>query len=232
MAERVHVVTGATSGIGHALAERLRDRGDRLVLVARSEDRAEELTREFPGSATIVADLADPEAVQGALAAADLPDRIDSLVHVAGAVELATVEDLELGDWQRQLDVNLTAPMLLTQGLLPQLRAGGGTVVFVNSTSGIAANPTWSAYNASKFGLRGFADALRGEESGHGVRVTSVFPSRTATPMQEKVHEQEGKEYDAADWMQPETVADMIVHVLDLPADGTVPEVVLRTGPH
>ncbi len=166
-----------------------------------------------------------------ALAGAELPDRIDSLVHVAGAVELATVEDLELGDWQRQLDVNLTAPMLLTRALLPQLRAGRGTVVFVNSTSGIAANPTWSAYNASKFGLRGFADALRGEEAGHGVRVTSVFPSRTATPMQEKVHEQEGKEYDAAEWIQPATVADAIVHVLDLGRDATIPEVTVRPGP-
>ncbi|MGH3360886.1 MAG: SDR family NAD(P)-dependent oxidoreductase, partial [Nocardioides sp.] len=106
-----------------------------------------------------------------------------------------------------------------------------GTVVFVNSTSGIKANPTWSAYNASKFGLRGFADALREEEAEHGVRVTSVFPSRTATSMQEKVHEAEGKEYDAAAWMQPETVADAILHVLDLPRDATMPELVLRTGP-
>ncbi len=64
MAERTHVVTGATSGIGHALAGRLHGRGDRLVLVARSADRAEELAGEFRGSATIVADLADPEAVR------------------------------------------------------------------------------------------------------------------------------------------------------------------------
>ena len=231
MAERTHVLTGATSGIGHALARRLHERGDRLVLVARSEDRAEKLRGEFAGCASVVADLADPAGVQAALAGAELPGHVDSLVHVAGAVELSTVEDLELGAWQRQLDVNLTAPMLLTRALLPQLRAGRGTVVFVNSTSGIAANPRWSAYNASKFGLRGFADALRGEEAEHGVRVTSVFPSRTATPMQEKVHAQEGKEYDASDWIQPATVADAIVHVLDLTRDATIPEVTVRPGP-
>lgn len=228
---RTHVVTGAGSGIGAALTGRLHDRGDRLVLVVRSEDRAADLVREFPGATPFVADLADPAAVESALADGALGDRIESLVHVAGAVELATVADLNLADWQRHLDVNLTAPMLLTRALLPQLRAGRGTVVFVNSTSGIKANPTWSAYNASKFGLRGLADALREEEAEHGVRVTSVFPSRTATPMQERVHEQEGKQYDASEWIRPGTVADAILHVLDLPTDATIPELTLRPGP-
>ena len=66
------------------------------------------------------------------------------------------------------------------------------------------------------------------EEAEPGVRVTTVFPGRTATPMQEKVHEQEGKDYDAAAWIHPETVADAILHVLDLPRDATIPEVTIR----
>jgi short-subunit dehydrogenase len=103
-------------------------------------------------------------------------------------------------------------------------------VVFVNSTSGLRANPAWSAYAASKFGLRGFADALRAEEAENGVRVTSVFPSRTATPMQEKVHDQEGKDYDASEWITPETVADAIVHVLDVPPEATIPELVVKVA--
>ena len=103
--------------------------------------------------------------------------------------------------------MNLTSAALLTRAALPALRVTGGTVVFVNSGQGLNASPGWSAYAVSKFGLRAFADALRAEEAEHGVRVTTVFPGRTATPMQEKVHEQEGKEYDAADWSAPETVA-------------------------
>jgi short-subunit dehydrogenase len=103
-------------------------------------------------------------------------------------------------------------------------------VLFVNSTSGLRANPTWAAYAASKFGLRGLADALRAEEAEHGVRVTSVFPSRTATPMQEKVHAQEGKDYDPAEWITPDTVADAILHVLDLPPEATIPELVVRVA--
>jgi len=209
---RTHLVTGAASGIGLELAERLADRGDRVV----------RLTRE-------VLDLEDPVAVvRWATGFASDLDRLDSVLHVAGTVDLATVADLDLAVWRRHLDVNLTAPAALTGPLLPALRAAGGTVVFVNSSAGLVANATWSAYAASKFGLRALADSLRAEEAGNGVRVTTVFPSRTATPMQEKVHEQEGRTYDASRWLQTGTVADSILHVLDLPPEATIPELVIR----
>ena len=226
-----HLITGAGSGIGAALARILHERGDDLLLVARSDERAAELRQEFAGAETVVADLEDSAALERALAADSLPARLDSLVHAAGDVDLQPVADLDLGSWQRQLAVNLTAAALLARATLPALRAAGGTVVLVNSGAGLAAHPEWSAYAASKFGLRALADSLRGEEAGNGVRVTSVFPGRTATPMQEKVHEQEGKAYDAGDWSTPETVAASILHVLDLPADSVVPELVVRPRP-
>ena len=226
-----HLITGAGSGIGAALARILHERGDDLLLVARSDERAAELRQEFAGAETVVADLEDSAALERALAADSLPARLDSLVHAAGYVDLQPVADLDLGSWQRQLAVNLTAAALLARATLPALRAAGGTVVLVNSGAGLAAHPEWSAYAASKFGLRALADSLRGEEAGNGVRVTSVFPGRTATPMQEKVHEQEGKAYDAGDWSTPETVAASILHVLDLPADSVVPELVVRPRP-
>jgi len=225
-----HLITGAGSGIGEAVARTLRDRGDRLLLLSRSEERAAQLAEEFPDADTVVADLADPAGLEQVLTRAELPDRLDSLLHVAGAVELSAVAALPVGQLREQLDVNLVAPAVLTRACLPALRRAQGTVVFVKSTSGLRANPAWSAYAASKFGLRGFADALRAEEAEHGVRVTSVFPSRTATPMQEKVHGQEGKDYDASDWITPETVADAIVHVLDVPPEATIPELVVKVA--
>jgi short-subunit dehydrogenase len=225
-----HLITGAGSGIGEAAARSLRDRGDRLLLLSRSEERAAQLAVDFPDADTIIADLADPAGLEQVLTRAKLPDRLDSLLHVAGAVELSAVAALPVGQLREQLDVNLVAPAVLTRACLPALRRAQGTVVFVNSTSGLRANPAWSAYAASKFGLRGFADALRAEEAEHGVRVTSVFPSRTATPMQEKVHDQEGKDYDASDWITPETVADAIVHVLDVPPEATIPELVVKVA--
>lgn len=225
-----HLVTGAGSGIGASVARRLHERGDQLLLLARSKERAAELARDYDGAATLVADLSDPDGLERLLAGADLPDQLDSVLHVAGAVELSRVADLPVGQLRQQLDVNLVAPTVLTRACLPALRRARGTVLFVNSTSGLRANPTWAAYAASKFGLRGLADALRAEEAEHGVRVTSVFPSRTATPMQEKVHAQEGKDYDPSEWITPDTVADAIIHVLDLPPEATIPELVVRVA--
>jgi short-subunit dehydrogenase len=223
-----HLITGAGSGIGAAVARELHARGDELVLLARSEPRAHELRQQYDGARVVVADLADPAHLEQALAAASLPPRLDSLLHIAGAVDLNPVSDLPLAEIREQLDVNLVAPMVLTRACLPSLRAARGLVLVVNSAAGLTANATWSAYAASKFGARGFADSLRAEELEHGVRVTSVFPSRTATPMQEKVHEQEGKVYDRKLWIQPETVASSILHVLDLPRDATIPELTIR----
>ena len=221
-----HVLTGAGSGIGLALAHRLADRGDDLVLVARSRARADELGRTFPRAQLLVADLTDPGTLNGLGRQVD--GEVDTVLHVAGVVDLGRVDRLRLAEWEEQIAVNLTAPAVLTRELLPHVRASHGTIVFVNSSAGLTASAEWSAYAASKFGLRAFADALRAEEVEHGVRVSTVYPSRTATPMQEKVHEQEGRTYDAARWISADTVVDTIVHVVDLPADATIPDVTVR----
>ena len=227
----VHLVTGAGAGIGAAVARALADRGDELVLLARSDSRAAELREEHAGARTVVADLADPLGLSAALADQDLPDRLDSLVHVAGFVELGSVEETPVDVWRRTTDVNLLAPAELTRILLPALRAARGQVVFVNSGSGLRANPDWSAYAASKHGLKALADALRAEEAGAGVRVTTVYPGRTATGMQAKVHEQEGKAYDPSAWIAPESVATAVLTALDLPRDAEMTDVTVRPGP-
>jgi NADP-dependent 3-hydroxy acid dehydrogenase YdfG len=220
-----HLVTGAGSGIGAAVARALHERGDELWLLGRSEDRAAELVGAFPGAHAVVGDLADPASL---VDVTGLPDRLDTLLHIAGVVDLAPVAELDPEQLRAQVDVNLIAPMLLTRACLPALRAAKGLVLVANSSAGLTASPTWSAYAASKFGVRAFADALRAEEQDHEVRVTTVYPSRTATPMQEKVHAQEGKVYDERCWIRPDTVAATILHVIDLPPDATIPEVTIR----
>jgi len=223
-APRKVLLTGAGSGIGQEVTARLRDRGDELWLVARSAERATDLAEAFGSEVhVLVADLADPASLTGVLG---WPEELDALVHAAGAVELGPIAQLSADEWQSQLTVNLVAPALLTRVLLPALRAARGTVVFVNSGAGLRAQPDWAAYAASKHGLRALADSLRAEEG--DLRVTSVFPGRTATPMQEKVHAQEGAEYDAERWIQVGTVADVVLGVLDLPRDAEMPEVTLR----
>ncbi|GAB3611148.1 SDR family oxidoreductase [Humibacter ginsengiterrae] len=224
-----HLITGASSGIGAALAKALHERGDDLVLLARNAERAEQLVAGFPGATALVGDLEHPESLQASVGER-MPATLDSLLHVAGVVDLGPVSELPAQVWRRTLDVNLAAPAELTRLALPALRAAHGRAVFVNSGAGLNASPDWSAYAASKFGLRALADALRAEERANGVRVTSVYPGRTATPMQQKVHEQEGAEYDDADWIRPESVVTAVLTALDLPRDADLTDVRVRPG--
>jgi len=224
----VHLITGAGSGIGAALARRLLDRGDQIVLLARDAGRAREIASSFPGASTIVGDLAQPGRLSWALSKQALPERIDSLVHAAGVVDLGPVADLPATLWERQLAVNLVGPAELTRLLLPLLRMSKGRVVFVNSGAGLHAHADWSAYAASKHGLKALADSLRAEEAEHGVRVTSIYPGRTATPMQERVHHQEGREYDPSRFIAPDSVATTILTALDLPDDAALTDLTVR----
>ena len=225
-----HLITGAGSGIGEAVAERLAERGDELWLLARDAGRAAQLRERFPGSRTLVGDLAEPTRLSWAFGHQSLPARLDSLLHIAGVVELGTVADTPVSTWQQQLNVNAVSPAELTRLLLPALRAARGQIVFVNSGAGLRVSPEWGAYAASKFAVRAIADAVRAEERENGVRVTTVYPGRTATPMQQKVHQQEGAEYDASQWIDPASVATTILTALDLPRDAELTELTVRPG--
>jgi NADP-dependent 3-hydroxy acid dehydrogenase YdfG len=224
----IHLVTGAGSGIGAAVAGRLLERGDELWLLARDAGRARQLADRFPGAQTLVGDLGEPSRLSWALGLQSAPDRLDSLLHIAGMVELGPVGDLTPKIWQETLAVNLIGPAELTRLMLPQLRLSQGHVVMVNSTAGLTADAEWSAYGASKHGLKALADSLRAEERGNGVRVTTVYPGRTATPMQQKVHQQEGRPYDAARFMDPGSVATALLNALDLPRDAEITDLRVR----
>jgi NADP-dependent 3-hydroxy acid dehydrogenase YdfG len=225
-----HVITGAGSGIGAAVAAKLAERGEELWLLARDARRAAELRERFPGAQTLVGDLAQPERLSWALGHQPQPERIDSLLHVAGMVELGLIGDMGVKVWQETLAVNLLAPAELTRLLLPTVRMSRGHVVFVNSGAGLRAGAEWGVYAASKFGLKALADSLREEEHANGVRVTTVYPGRTATPMQVKVHAQEGRAYDADAWIAPESVATAVLTAIDLPRDAEITDVTVRPG--
>lgn len=229
-----HLITGAGSGIGEAVARRLLTRGDEVWLLARDAGRARQLADRFAGLGgqprTLVGDLAQPARLSWALGHQSLPGELDSLLHVAGVVDLGTVDELTPKVWDATLAVNLVAPAELTRLLLPQVRLARGHVLFVNSGAGLNAHPQWSAYAASKHGLKALADSLRGEEASAGVRVSSVYPGRTATAMQEKVHQQEGRSYDPSAWMTAEAVATTVLTALDLPRGAQVTDLSVRPG--
>ncbi|MBB5154410.1 SDR family oxidoreductase [Saccharopolyspora phatthalungensis] len=225
MPERpIALVTGASRGIGAAVARSLSDTHD-LLLGGRDTAALQELVNELPGAKPWPVELTDHDAVAGAVA--DI-QRLNVVVHSAGLIELASVADASSDSWRRTFELNLFAVTELTRLLLPALRAANGHVVLVNSGAGLSAKPNWGSYAASKFALRAFADVLRAEEAANGVRVTSVFPGRTATDMQRNVRNQEGGAFEPDDYLRPESVAGSIVSAVRASADAHLTEIVIR----
>lgn len=229
----VAVVTGASSGIGEAIAIQLAREGTRLLLVGRSAEKLDlvaERARDLSPSVEIfVADLAEDDQVQA------LADRavaafggVDILVHSIGLF-LGGPFESPVDVLDRQYRINARVPYLLTQKLLPSLIARQGQVAFINSSAGHhAARSGWVAYSASKHALRAIADGLRDEVNKKGVRVLSVFPGRTATPMQEEVHRYEGRDYDPERFLQPRDVAAAVLNALALPRTAEVTDLQIR----
>jgi NADP-dependent 3-hydroxy acid dehydrogenase YdfG len=227
------VITGATGGVGTAMAARLIALGADLFLTARSTHDLARLVRESGWNSKSVrcapADLAvEAQVCEFAKRVADELPRVDILLHAAGVISLGDVARSPLSDFDRQYQINLRAPYQLTQALLPQLLGAGGQVVFINSSAGINPRPGVAQYAATKHALRAVANSLRDEVTGRNVRVLSVFLGRMASRMQEAVHQHEGRPYSPTTLLQPEDVASMIVAALQLPRTAEVTDLHIR----
>jgi short-subunit dehydrogenase len=170
---RTVLITGATGGLGHAIARRLAAAGARIVLSGRRADVLEQLAGEI-GAEVAPTDLSDPAAVRALAAAHTGIDILVANAGVPGSGRLHTYTDEQI---ERALHVNLHAPIILTHALAPHMvDRGSGHIVFMSSLSGKTATAGSSLYNATKFGLRGFAGAMRAELHGTGVGVSTIFP--------------------------------------------------------
>ena len=167
------LLTGATGGLGHAIARSLAQRGGRLVLTGRRAEVLEPLAAEL-GARALAVDLADASEVQRLLEGAG---ELDILVANAALPASGTLDSYTVEEIDRALAVNVRAPIVLAHGLIGSMVArGGGHLLFMSSLAGKAATPRTALYNASKYALRGFAAALRADLRESRVGVSAVFP--------------------------------------------------------
>ena len=234
LSARRAVVTGASRGIGRAIALSLAGAGAGVCLVARGVAELEEAANAAleAGAALALAyayDIGHPES-PAAIAERLRGDRFtpDVLVHSAGVHHRGDMSEARVEHMDDHLRLNVRAPYALTQALLPELLAGRGEVIFVNSSQGLAVRAEVGQYAASKHALRALADALREEVNPHGVRVLSVFPGRTATPGQRAILEAEGRDWRPERLIQPEDVAAVVLTAVTLPRTAEVTEIRLR----
>ncbi|HWX96942.1 MAG TPA: SDR family NAD(P)-dependent oxidoreductase [Solirubrobacteraceae bacterium] len=167
------LITGATGGLGQAIARRLSALGATLVLTGRRVDVLESLAADL-GARGLVADLSLADEVDRVAAESG---EVDILIANAGLPASGTLDSFSLEEIDRALDVNLRAPIVLARELAPRMvTRRRGHLLFMSSLAGKAATPRASLYNATKFGLRGFAGALRSDLRGTGVGVSAIFP--------------------------------------------------------
>jgi short-subunit dehydrogenase len=230
---QVAVITGASSGIGKAIALGLAAQGVTLCLAGRKLESLQSVADAAKGKAPRTycyqADLSIDGDVQTLIAniKRDIKS-VDLLVHSAGVIGMGPLETSTAEQLDSHYQTNVRAPYVLTQGLLSLLKASHGQILFVNSSVGITARANVGQYAASKHALKAVADSLREEVNPAGVRVLSLFLGRTASPMQAAVYAAEHKPYNPALLMQPEDVAAMAIHALTLPRSVEVTEISMR----
>lgn len=218
----VAIVTGAAGGIGFEVVSLLAATHD-VYATSRSEAGIERLSA-IEHVTPCFLDLQDAAAVEAFGANLCARHRqIDALLHVAAIATKQTVEESDADLWQTTFATNVFAPALLTRSLLPALRAADATVAFVNSGAGQLPVPNHAVYAASKHALRGFADTLRLEEP--AIRVATIFPGPTKTPMMGRLRGEAGPSTESA---EPHSVAQAILWAVLAPADVQITNIDVR----
>lgn len=217
-----YLVTGASSGIGRAVAERLLAEGCEVVGVSR---RASQAVIRQPAFTAIDFDLADIYAIKGLVA--DLgtsQGAFDGAVLCAGQGLFSPLESLSLKQIEQHIQINLTSQIALAKALIPGMKTvGQGKLVFIGSEAALQGAKQGTAYCAAKFGLRGFTQALRAECSAAGMQVSLINPGMVDTPFFDDLHFRPAKGEENA--ISAETVADCVTWVLSAPSNTQIDEV-------
>lgn len=223
------MVTGATGGIGRAVARRLADAGAALFLVARTRDRLERVAAEV-GATAVSGDAGDPVDVEVVRDRVLADGGVWGLVNAAGTFDLAPVAETDPAMLERMIHGNLRAPFLMTRALLPgMLERGAGHVVTVGSVAGRVALPGNGAYSASKYGVRGLHEVLALELRGTGVRSTLVEPAATDTGIWDPLRPEDREDLPGRDAMlNPDTVAEAVHFALTRPPTVSIPMLVVQ----
>jgi len=238
LAGRVALVTGASSGIGRAIALALAERGARLLLTARRRERLDALAQEIISAGgeaeAAAADLRDEASLQAAFEAAVRRfGGLDILINNAGLGRLASLHDGDTEDWREMLEVNVLGLSIATREALGRFPDEGGHIVNISSMSGHRVTPGGGMYAASKFAVRALTEGLRTElrAKGSKTKVSAISPGFVATeffqvltgdPAQAKAMI---SQYPV---LQPEDIARSVIHVLEAPAQVTIHDLLVR----
>lgn len=229
------VITGASSGIGKAIAIAIAAAGGAVCLVGRNQERLEAVANSARVNARSVSicqtDLSVDRGVEDLVRHVKREfEPLDALVHCAGIHAVGSLEDCPVDQLDSLYRVNVRAPFALTQSLLPLLKSRKGQIVFINSSQGLSARANAGAFASTQHAIKAIADSLRQEVNVNGVRVVSIYSGRTATPRIEALHGVEGQIYRPELLLQAEDIAQVVVSTLQLPRTAEITNVEIRSA--
>jgi NADP-dependent 3-hydroxy acid dehydrogenase YdfG len=227
------VITGASSGIGKAIAIAIAATRGSVCLVGRDAERlaatAEAARHTARAVSVFQADLGvDSQISDLARYVEQSFSSFDTLVHCAGAHIAGRLEEISVNQLDALYRINVRTPYALTRALLPLLKSTRGQLVFINSSQGLQAGADTGAYASTKHALKAITDSLRQEVNACGIRVLSIYPGRTATRTIKALYEREGQPYRPELLLQPEDIAKVVVSMLQLPRTAEVTNVEIR----
>ncbi len=239
LAGKVAIVTGASSGIGEATAIALAAEGATVAIAARRSDRLSKLAKRITESGgqvlSITADVSDEEQVNVMVQKTQAEfGKVDILINNAGVMLLGMIDGANTEDWRRMINLNVLGLMYATHAVLPLMKTQGeGHIVNISSVAGRVANAGSGVYNASKWAVGAFSEALRKEVYKDNIRVTIIEPGLVATELPQHVTDPKAKEiaanfYGSVKNLESEDIAAAIVYAVTQPPRVNVNEILIR----
>lgn len=237
--DKVAIVTGASSGIGEATALALASVGATVVIAARRSDRLQDLEARITGTGgkvlSITADVSDEAQVEALVNQTHAKfGRVDILINNAGVMLLGLIDGADTEDWRRMINLNVLGLMYATHKVLPLMKTqGAGHIVNISSVAGRVANAGSGVYNASKWAVGAFSEALRKEVYQNNIRVTIIEPGLVATELPQHITDSAAKEqaknfYGSVKNLLSEDIANAIVYAVTQPEHVNVNEILIR----
>lgn len=222
------LITGASSGIGLAIARALADNGYEVYGIGRNFDESSSNPEKFH---CVICDITDTDALEKSVNEIRKSHPIDVLINNAGCAYYGFHEELNASKIKEIVRTDLEAPLILTQMLLRDMKANGGSIINISSVTAVShANPHGAAYGAAKAGLYSFSGSVFEEARKHGVRVTAILPDMTDTDLYRNADFKADDEEGAS--LSPKDVADAVLFVLSRPEGVVVEELVIRPQLH
>jgi NAD(P)-dependent dehydrogenase (short-subunit alcohol dehydrogenase family) len=219
------LVTGGSKGIGKEVVLELVKAGANVAIASRTSIEG----IESPLIKSYSLDFSEVDQINAQVQQiiTDLGG-IDILINSAGMAYTAEIIDTSLADWQKVINLNLTSVFETIRSVIPTMRSQkSGTIINIASIAAKQAFPTWGAYSASKFGLMGLTQALAAEERSHGIKVMAICPGSVDTPLWDTLAPEVAANFDRRSMLNAQTVAEMIMTMLSLPANATIQDLVL-----